>query len=400
MVQTIRRPLESILSWTAPLRRSPAAPGLLLLFVTLLTLAWANSPAAGAHAAMVQWPLRLGIGDVALQKPLLLWVNDGLMAVFFLLVGLEVKREIVDGALSSFRAAALPLAAALGGMVVPAAIYLALNPSGPGAAGWGVPIATDIAFALGILALIRKHVPAALVIFLTAFAVADDLGAVAVIAIFYTDAIALPALGAAALLAALLFGMNRAGVRALSPYLLLGLVLWVAVLKSGVHATVAGVVLAAAIPFGSPGQTPLLRLEHALAPWVAWAIVPVFALFNAGVVVEGLAGLTQPVTAGVAGGLVFGKLIGITGASWLAVRVGLARLPAGVNWLQIVGLGLLGGVGFTMSIFVAGLAFPDAEIAAAARLGILAGSGVSALAGVAVLRLAAFRPEGAADVVL
>ena len=373
----------------APARRMPPPEmlgGGILLVATAAALTWANSPWAETYEAL--WSLRIGV-EIAtweLSKPLLLWVNDFLMAVFFLLVGLEIKREFLLGDLSSARSAALPVAAALGGMIVPALLYLSLNAGGPGREGWGVPMATDIAFALGLLTVVGRGVPIALKVFLAAVAIVDDLGAILVIAFVYTSEIALQPLAAAAALLALLVVANRMGVRVAWPYLLLGAGLWYAFLRSGVHATVAGVLLAATIPMGPVRDAAegglLLRIEHGLRPWVAYAIVPVFALANAGVAlgVGSLEGLFQPVGLGVVLGLVIGKQAGIMGFSWLAVRSGVAQLPVGVTWRHLQGAAALAGVGFTMALFIGGLAFPEPALYEQAKVAILAGSLVSALA--------------------
>lgn len=355
-------------------------PGMLLLGATVAALLWANSPAASTYFGLLGTPVVLGFGDLSLTKALVLWINDGLMAVFFLLVGLEIKREVVEGQLSSRRKATLPLAAAVGGMVLPALLYLAVTAGSDGARGWGVPMATDIAFALGVLAVVGSRAPIALKVFLTAVAVVDDLGAVAVIALFYTESVSVAALGVAGGVLALLVALNRAGVRSLLPYLALGLVLWVAVLKSGVHATVAGVVLAMAIPSRrSSDGSPLVRLEHALHPWSMYFIVPVFALANAGVAFGGgESALLGAVGLGVAAGLVIGKPVGVVGMSWLVVRMGWAELPRGVTWAHLGAAGMLTGIGFTMSLFVGQLAFGPGVLLEQAKLGILLASLVSA----------------------
>ncbi len=357
-----------------------------------VAFAWANSPWAAMHAAVFETPFRIGLGDATLEKPMLLWINDGLMALFFLMVGLEVKREILQGELSTLKKAALPGAAALGGMLLPAALYVALNHDGPGAPGWAIPMATDIAFAMGVLALLGDRVPTSLKVFLAALAVADDIGAVAVIALFYTAELSVGALAIAGALCAFLVVLNRLRVLNLGVYLLVGAALWLAVLKSGVHATVAGVVLAMAVPLRVPGpddDSPLVHLEHTLHPWVSWGVIPIFALANAGVsVVGGDLDLGHPIVLGVAGGLVLGKSIGIPGLAWLAVRSGVAALPAGAGWLHVLGIGLLGGIGFTMSIFVAGLAFADPALYDLAKVGIIGGSLLSGTLGVVVLTAA------------
>ena len=385
-----RTPL--VMGGLGELLQSPVAPGLALMGAAAFAMVVANSPLAAAYHGLLQTPVSVAIGSAGLHKPMLLWINDGLMASFFLLVGLEVKRELLQGELSSVRKAALPVAAALGGMLVPALIYTALNMGGEGAVGWAIPMATDIAFALGVLALLGDRVPLSLRVFLAAFAVADDIGAVIVIALFYTASLKVSALVAAGALLALLVALNRLGVRNLGVYLLVGGFLWVAVLKSGVHATIAGVLLALTVPLAVPGDddhSPLVHLEHTLHPWVTWLVLPVFALANAGVTVVGTdLDLAHPIAVGIGGGLVLGKLAGVTGASWLAVRLGLGSLPQGANWTHMLGIALLGGIGFTMSAFVAGLSFDDAALLDTAKLGIMGGSAIAAIAGLTVLRLA------------
>jgi NhaA family Na+:H+ antiporter len=319
------------------------------------------------------------------------------MAVFFLLVGLEIKRELLDGQLSTWPRRLLPGVAAAGGMAVPALVYVAVNAGSPETLrGWAIPAATDIAFALGILALIGSRAPASLKVFLTALAILDDLGAVLIIAVFYTANLSLPALGGAAAVLGLLVALNRAGLERLAPYLALGVVLWVLVFMSGVHATVAGVLLALTIPLRrSPGrpdeaESPLHRLEHAIQPWSAFLIVPLFGFANAGVSLAGLSwsALLQPVTLGIALGLFVGKQIGVFGTTWLAVRGRLADVPENAGWMQVYGVSLLCGVGFTMSLFIGLLAFPSApELQDAVKIGVLAGSVASAALGAAVLLL-------------
>ena len=367
--------LSSLLRWFGPRVRSPAAPALALIGAAVVAVVFANSGLASSYESLRELPLELGAGPVVLEKPVLLWINDGLMAIFFLLVGLEVKRELMTGALSSRRHAALPVAAALGGMLAPALVYAAV--AGRAApSGWGVPMATDIAFALGVLALLRSRVPTSLVVFLTAFAVADDIGAVLVIAFFYTQDLALGPLGLAIAATFALFGLNRLGVRRVSPYLILGAILWVAVLKSGVHATIAGLVTALAVPHGRERHTPLLTLEHGLAPYVAWVVLPTFAFANAGVALGDGVSVTHPVAPSASPvGFVFGKLVGVGGLSMLAVRLGWAELPDGVRPAHLFGVGLLGGIGFTMAIFIAGLAFVDPLMVETAKAGVLLGFG-------------------------
>jgi NhaA family Na+:H+ antiporter len=338
--------------------------------------------------------VRFGAFEIA--KPLLLWINDGLMAVFFFLVGLELKREVLEGELSTPAQAVLPALGALGGMAVPALIYAALNWHDAVALnGWAIPAATDIAFALGVLLLLGKQVPVALKVFLMTLAVLDDLGAIVIIAIFYTADLSLTSLSVAGTALAVLVAMNRRGVTNIAAYILVGLVMWASVLKSGVHATLAGVVLALVIPMRDPHdpeRSPLRGLEHDLHPPVAYGILPLFAFANAGVSFAGvsLASLLAPVPLGIAAGLFVGKQLGVFGAAWLAIKLGVARLPVGVTWAQLYGTAMLCGIGFTMSLFIGSLAFEHAgqEHAAAVRLGIMVGSLLSALCGYALLRAA------------
>jgi NhaA family Na+:H+ antiporter len=365
-----------------------ASGGILLLAFAVAALIWANSPFGQSYVDLWHVKVTVGGGALRLEKDLLHWINDGLMAVFFLLVGMELKRELMDGELASPRKAALPIFAAVGGMVVPAAFYLALNLGGPGEAGWGIPMATDIAFALAVLAALGSRVPTALKIFLTALAIVDDLGAILVIALFYSGTLKGSALGVGAMAVGALFLLNRAGFRRFLPYGVLGLVLWVAVLKSGVHATVAGVLLAFTIPANEVGEehhSPLEHLEHALHPWVAYMILPIFALANAGVTFGGTSGGAQAVTMGIILGLVLGKPIGVLVFSWIATRMGMAELPERVSWRDILGVGFLAGIGFTMSLFIAGLAFPEPEFLSASKVGILAASVAAAVLGVGLM---------------
>ncbi len=363
--------------------------GLVLMAAAGLALAIANSPLGPAYEAVLHAPLGpLSVGH---------WINDGLMAVFFLLVGLEIKREMLDGQLATWPRRALPGMAAAGGMAIPALIYLAFNP-GPTAHGWAIPAATDIAFALGVMSLLGNRVPVSLRVFLAALAIIDDLGAVVIIALFYTASLSLPDLAGALLVVAGLVGLNRAGVRRLAPYLLLGAVLWVLVLRSGVHATLAGVVLALAIPLkASPGKpddetaSPLHRLEHRLHLPVGFLIVPIFGLANAGVPFLGQSAeaFVAPVTLGVGFGLLVGKIVGVFGFSLLTIRLGLADMPAHAGRSQLLGTACLCGIGFTMSLFITLLAFPaDAALQAQAKIGILGGSFLAGLLGYALLRVA------------
>jgi NhaA family Na+:H+ antiporter len=418
----------------------------LLLAATAVALGWANSPLAGHYHALLETRVAIVAGPLALGKPLLHWINDGLMGLFFFVVGLEIKRELLAGHLRSPRRAALPLAAALGGMVVPALLYLVLNPAPATARGWGVPMATDIAFALGVLSLLGDRIPVGLKVFLTALAIVDDIGAILVIALFYTESVAPVSLAAGGVAFALALALNRAGMTSPVAYFVLGTLVWLAFLKSGVHATLAAVLMAFAIPArrrldvaafaararaqlerlraaGRPGSArplteephdvvdamaglieeataPLPRLEHALLPLVTFVVLPVFALANAGVsVTDGfLAAVGSPVATGIVAGLFVGKQAGIVAFAWAAVRLGVAELPAGVTWRQVHGAGLLGGIGFTMSLFIAALAFPDPAGLDLAKVGTLVGSLLSAVVGLGVLHGAtrAPGPAGAA----
>ncbi len=387
----------------ASLLHHEATGGVLLMAAAAAALLLDNSPLNWLYDAFLSTPVVVQIGALAIDKPLLLWINDGLMAVFFFLVGLEIKRELLQGQLSSWNQASLPLFAALGGMIAPALIYVAFNLGDPTALnGWAIPAATDIAFALGVLALLGSRVPVALKIFLLALAIIDDLGAIVIIALFYTADLSIVSLVIAAICLAILLALNLSGVRRIAPYILVGLVMWVCVLKSGVHATLAGVIVALTIPLRVPDsdkQAPLLRLEHGLHPWVAFFVMPVFAFANAGVSLSDLSfsDLFAPIPLGIALGLFFGKQLGVFGFAWLAARAGICRLPEGTTWLQIYGIALLAGIGFTMSLFIGTLAFADPAHAAAVRLGVLSGSTLSALAGYMVLRLAA-RPAAAVSI--
>ena len=362
-----------------------SAAGVLLLIAAVFALIAANSPLANLYSALLDTAVAVQVGALTIQKPLLLWVNDGLMAVFFFLIGLEIKREVVEGELSSFSQIVLPAMGALGGMAVPAAIYAWLNWGNAIALdGWAIPVATDIAFALALLSVFGSRVPTALKIFLLTLAIFDDLAAIVIIALFYSSDLSLTALlvGGAALLAAVI--MNRSGVTRTSSYILLGLVLWVAVLKSGVHATLAGVLIALCVPMrDAEGGSPLRSLEHDLHGPVAFAILPLFAFANAGLSFAGMSvgDLTHPVTLGVITGLVLGKPIGILLFVALAVTTGMAAMPPRVSWLQLLGVAFACGIGFTMSLFIAGLAFEhgSGEYFAGDRLGIIVGSVLSAV---------------------
>jgi NhaA family Na+:H+ antiporter len=372
---------------------SESAGGTVLAFAALLALVISNSPWAGAYEAFRQTPgeVRIGGDALVLAKPLVVWVNDLWMAIFFLLVGLEIKREFLAGELSTRAQAVLPAVAALGGMAVPAAIYAAINHADPVALrGWAIPAATDIAFAIGIVMLLGSRVPVSLKIFLTAVAIIDDLGAIVVIALFYTSQLSLPMMAGAAVCMAGMAVLNRAGVMRIDIYLVIGALLWLCVLKSGVHATLAGVVTAFFIPMrGNKGGTPLERLEHGLHRWIAFVVLPMFAFANAGVSLAGLtpSALLAPVPLGIAAGLVVGKAVGVFGASWLMIRLGWAPRPAGADWQQFFGVCVLCGIGFTMSLFIGGLAFQGFGSAyeTQVKLGVLAGSLVSGGLGAALL---------------
>lgn len=373
--------------------RLEAAAGLLLMATAALAIIAENSPAAPLYDLFLTLPVAVSVGDFAIDKPLLLWINDGLMAIFFLLIGLEVKREVLEGELSTREQLSLPLIGAIGGMAIPALVYLAVTGAGPDYSnGWAIPAATDIAFALGIMALAGKHVPLSLKVLLTAIAVVDDLGAIVIIAAFYTSSLSFGALLMAGICLAVLAALNILGVRKISPYILVGIVLWVFVLKSGVHATLAGVAIGLAIPmrggFEPKHETPLELLEHKLHPWIAYAVLPIFAFANAGLPLLDLSAsdLAHPVSLGIALGLLVGKPVGVFGLSYVALNFGWARLPEGATMQGVLGVGFLTGVGFTMSLFIGGLAFEGVEMANKVRLGILLGSIAAALAGYFILR--------------
>lgn len=380
---------------------SDASGGIILIIAATLAMLLANMGAtSGLYHAFLDTPVQLKVGALEINKNMLLWINDALMAVFFLLIGLEVKREMVEGALATRRQAIFPVVAALGGMVVPALVYLAFNFQDPVASsGWAIPAATDIAFALGVLALLGSRVPASLKIFLMALAIIDDLGAIVIIALFYTHDLSLLSLAIAAAAIAALAILNVSGVRRTGLYILVGVILWTAVLKSGVHATLAGVIVGFFIPLKTEnGKSPAKQLEHVLHPWVAFMILPLFAFANAGVSLQGvtLEGLTSLLPLGIIAGLFIGKPLGISLFCWLALKLKLARLPEGANFSQIMAVGLLCGIGFTMSIFIASLAFGavDPELITWAKLGILLGSLLSAVVGYSLLRMH-LKPEEA-----
>ena len=423
-------PVDRLLTPFREFTNREASGGVLLMGAAVIALVWANSPFSDSYFALWSTVLRVGLGDLALEKPLHLWINDGLMAVFFLVVGLEIKREVLIGELASARRAALPVSAAIGGAVLPALLFLLVAGGDPEAArGWGVPMATDIAFALGILALAGSRIPIGLRVFLTALAIVDDLIAVLVIAVFYSTGTSWAALGVAGVILAALIAVNRLGVRRPLIYAVLGVGLWLAILQSGVHATIAGVLLAMTIPartridrvdflqrarglltsfegradepaderhhaelweledLAEHAQSPTLRIEHALHPWAAYLIVPVFALANAGVpIASSLGESAGGLALGIVVGLVLGKQIGITLASFIVVRLGFAALPDGVRWRDVYGAAWLGGIGFTMSLFVADLAFGESPALAVAKVGILVASILAGVGGYLVLR--------------
>lgn len=422
----VLRPFHQFVRWQA-------SGALLLLICAVAALVWANSPWASSYELMLHVPLRLSLGERALELDLRHWINDGLMAIFFFAVGLEIKREFLVGELADRRKAMLPIAAAIGGMVVPALCYAAFNLGGEGAHGWGIPMATDIAFALGALAVLGSRIPGGLKVFLVALAIVDDLGALVIIAVVYTASIKWSGLALAAVCLAALFVASRAGARRAPIYLVLGMGAWYGLLLSGVHATLAGVLAALLVPArvkivpdalagvirrgadaidvqaakGAGGameperfeassalsrtldaaNSPIQSFEQMVHPWVAFGIVPAFALFNAGVALDAsaLPTLALPVPLGIMTGLVLGKPAGICLASWLAVKGGLATLPEGASWRHLWGTAWLAGIGFTMALFISGLAFPGAGLESQAKLGILVGSLVSAIVGIALL---------------
>ena len=431
-----KTPIEKLTYPIQEFLHQEASGGILLIIATVIALAWANSPFAESYHHLWHTYLSIDLGGIGLKYSLHHWINDGLMVIFFFVVGLEIKRELLVGELSSVKKAALPIAAALGGMIFPALIYTIFNLGTEGASGWGIPMATDIAFVVGILALLGKRVPLALKIFILALAIVDDLGAVLVIAIFYTSNISFTSLLIGGGFLVLLIAMNRMGVRNLLIYTLVGVGLWLAFLKSGVHATVAGVLLAFTIPvssrintkkfknetesllkdFDNAGEhgdnvltnsdrlsiidqienncekilTPLQRFEHGLHPWVSFFIMPVFALANAGVTIgSGLtSAITHPVSIGIILGLFLGKQIGIFSFSYLAVKLKLASEPEGVSWKKIYAASVLAGIGFTMSLFIANLAFNSPELLNISKVGILAGSLLSGVVGFIILKSA------------
>jgi NhaA family Na+:H+ antiporter len=387
-----REPSNALTDAVREFMQLESAGGILLLAAAVIGMAIANSPLAPFYDLLLQTPVAIQVGTLLIAKPLLLWINDGLMAVFFFLIGLEIKREVVEGELSSFRQVVLPGAGALGGMIVPAAIYSWFNWSNAGAMdGWAIPVATDIAFALALLGVFGARVPLPLKILLLTLAIFDDLAAIVIIAVFYSGDISVTALVVSAVALTIAATMNRLGVTRVSSYVLLGAVLWIAVLKSGVHATLAGVLIAFCIPMqDGRGKSPLRELEHDLHGPVAFVILPIFAFANAGLSLAGVsfADLTHPVTFGVLSGLLLGKPLGILLFIGLAVGLRLAKLPEEITWARLSGIACACGIGFTMSLFIAGLAFEHGGAASFGgdRLGILLGSILSALVAFVILR--------------
>jgi NhaA family Na+:H+ antiporter len=386
---------SEISNWLQDFMRQDSASGILLILAAVLAMVLENSPLSPFYGSLLETPVEIRIGELHLAKPLLLWINDGLMAVFFMLIGLEVKREFLEGELSRPDQIILPGLGAIGGMLVPAAIYYWMNHGDPVALnGWAIPAATDIAFALGVISLLGKRVPVSLRVFLMALAIFDDLGAIIIIAIFYTADLSVSSLITAAAAIVILFTMNLLRVSRVSAYVVVGVILWVAVLKSGVHATLAGVILGLMIPLRDPkdsDRSPLREVEHGLHQWVALLIVPVFAFANAGVSLSGLTldTLLEPIPMGIAAGLFFGKQVGIMLFCGVAILLGFAKLPNGASWLGFYATTILCGIGFTMSLFIASLAFEQAgtsSIIMGDRLGILLGSGLSAVVGYLILR--------------
>jgi Na+:H+ antiporter, NhaA family len=382
---TVRRLVDPVKDFL----HTEAAGGLFLLAATVVALGWANSPLGAGYQSLWAWELTIGAGPLAVTEDLKHWVNDGLMAVFFFVVGLEIKRELVVGELRDPRRASLPVLAALGGVVVPAGIFLALNAGGEGARGWGIPMATDIAFAVGVLAVLGSRIPAGAKVFLLTLAIMDDILAITVIAVFYTDQLAVGWLAVAAAGMVLVLLLRRLGVRAISAYVPIGVLVWLATLESGVHATIAGVALGLATPARPVGGRPVLeQLQHRLHPLSSYLVIPLFALANAGVPLGGDAlgqAARNPVAWGVALGLLAGKVLGVAGTSLVAVRLRLGLLPDGLTMRHVLGLAALAGIGFTVSLFIAELAYPGSELVDQAKVGILAGSLASGLAGAALL---------------
>ena len=371
--------------------RLETSGGVVLMIAAIFAMIIANTSLSSTYDLILSTYIKVGIGNFEIAKPAILWINDGLMAIFFFLVGLEIKREVLAGELSSFDKAILPIMAAIGGMAVPGIIFAIVNWGTPeNLNGWAIPTATDIAFALGILALIGSRAPIALKIFLLAIAIIDDLGAIVIIAIFYTSELSINALSISMIGFAAAIALNRLGIQRTAPYLLVGIIVWVFVLKSGVHATLAGVLIAFTIPLKAKNEDEALlyKMEHGLHPWVAFLILPVFAFANAGVNFTGIGidDLLQPLTLGIAVGLFLGKQIGVFLATWIGVKSGIARLPENVSWKHVYGVACLTGVGFTMSLFIGSLAFTTADVMNAVRLGVVLGSVLSGIIGYLLLK--------------
>ena len=374
--------------------RLETSGGVVLMIAAIFAMIIANTSLSATYDLILSTYIKVGIGNFEIAKPAILWINDGLMAIFFFLVGLEIKREVLAGELSSFDKAILPIMAAIGGMAVPGIIFAIVNWGTPeNLIGWAIPTATDIAFALGILALIGSQAPIALKIFLLAIAIIDDLGAIVIIAIFYTSELSINALSISMIGFAAAVALNRLGIQRTAPYLLVGIIMWVFVLKSGVHATLAGVLIAFTIPLKAKNEDEALlyKMEHGLHPWVAFLILPVFAFANAGVNFTGIGidDLRQPLTLGIVVGLFLGKQIGVFLATWIGVKSGIARLPENVSWKHIHGVACLTGVGFTMSLFIGSLAFMTVDVMNAVRLGVVLGSVLSGIIGYLLLKSAA-----------
>ncbi len=382
-----------------------ASGGILLMLAAVAAMIVANSGLSGAYESVLGSYLAVTLNGEGLEKPLILWINDGLMAIFFFLIGLELKRELLEGKLKNPSDVVLPGMAAVGGMVLPAAFFLMLNWGNPATVnGWAIPAATDIAFALGVLALVGDRVPSSLKVFLLTLAILDDMGAILIIALFYTAELKVDYLFLALIPAALMFWLNQKRVHRVAPILMLGVVMWFFVLKSGVHATLAGVLTAFFIPLKDKwGKSPLHSIEHGLSPYVLYFIIPVFAFANAGVVLTGMSfgDLFAPLPLGIALGLILGKQIGVFGITWAMVKMGLARMPHGATWAQIYGVACLAGIGFTMSLFIGSLSYDDSALMNQVRLGVLSGSIISGVLGYAALMLsspaAAEETEAEAD---
>ena len=369
-----------------------AFAGVLMILAAVMALIFANTGLSGAYYGFLNTEVSLLINDVGLTKPLLLWINDGLMAMFFFLIGLELKREMVEGRLKNPRDVMLPGIAALGGMLAPMAVFLLLTAGNPElTSGWAIPAATDIAFAVGVLALLGKRIPSSLKIFLLTLAILDDMGAILIIALFYGSGVDTGYLGMALVPLAGLIALNLRGTHRIAPFMLLGAIMWFFVLKSGIHPTVAGVVTAFTIPLKDRfGKSPLHSLEHNLHPYVIYGIAPIFALANAGIDLSGISmsDFLSPLPLGIAAGLFIGKQIGVFGATWLLVKSGIAKLPHGANWMMVWGISMLAGIGFTMSLFIGSLSFEGDAMMNMVRLGVMTGSVLSAVAGYLVLKRA------------